>query len=249
MIFYFSGTGNSKHAALSMGDAHAINVANAIKNNEYEYTLEAGEAVGFAYPVYYSSLPKSMLDFVRKVKINGDITYMYALVTSGGGPGGSGYILQRELKKNGYKLDAYFHVRMPSNYIFMSSLADDASEFNKIIMDAEPVLESIAADVNNRKCTNPHWSAIDKFLSFIMYPLSDRYMSAKKFYADDTCTGCGGCAAKCPLSSITMTDGKPKWTQNKCERCMACVSCSSVQYGNSIKNKSRYFYKKVNLEK
>jgi NAD-dependent dihydropyrimidine dehydrogenase PreA subunit len=40
----------------------------------------------------------------------------------------------------------------------------------------------------------------------------------------DNCTECGKCAARCPMSSITMTDGKPVTDAS----CIGCGQCASI---------------------
>ena len=49
MIFYFTGTGNSLFAAKRLLNAEEslINIADAIKNNQYEYNIADEENVGF----------------------------------------------------------------------------------------------------------------------------------------------------------------------------------------------------------
>ena len=48
-----------------------------------------GEAVGLVCPVYYSGIPRIMLEFIRHVKLKGDYEYIYLVLTHGGGPGGA----------------------------------------------------------------------------------------------------------------------------------------------------------------
>ncbi len=107
-----------------------------------------------------------------------------------------------------------------------------------------PKIEEIKKLVDKKDRTIPKWSGIDVFLTAAMKPLCDKYMSAKKFYADEGCTGCGACAAKCPSSLIKMVDSKPQWTENKCVRCMGCLQCEHVQYGSAMKNRRRYGFEK-----
>lgn len=89
MIFYFSGTGNSKYVATCMSDENKINISDAIKQGKYSYDVIDGESVGFVMPVYYSGIPKTVLDFIRKVNFQGSIDYLYGILTHGGGPGGA----------------------------------------------------------------------------------------------------------------------------------------------------------------
>ncbi|WP_338028389.1 flavodoxin family protein [Clostridium taeniosporum] len=68
---YFSGTGNTKHciskfvkkysAANSIISIEEPSVVNEIKKNDF---------IVFAYPIYYSNLPKIINDFIKENKKN-----------------------------------------------------------------------------------------------------------------------------------------------------------------------------------
>lgn len=243
MIFYFSGTGNSKYVAKSIGDENIVSIGEAVRGDNYIYELENGEPVGMIMPVYYSGIPKTVIDFVKNLVIKGDITYLYCILTHGGGPGAAGSMLKKELEKKGYPFHACFDVEMTSNYIMFSDLREDA-RIEKELAAAKPVVEDIKKQVDERKCYIPNWTSIDVLLSMSMKPLCNKYMPVKKFYADGKCTGCGVCASNCPSSLIKMIDGRPQWTEDKCVRCMACLQCEHVQYGHSMKNRRRYKFEK-----
>ncbi len=66
--------------------------------------------------------------------------------------------------------------------------------------------------------------------------------SAKPFFADDGCTGCGICAASCPASAITMKNGRPAWAA-QCYQCLRCINeCpqQAIQYGKRTAGRRRY---------
>ena len=55
MIFYFSGTGNSRHAAFSLArsDEKIFNIADLMKESSLpSFDPDEGEAVGFVCPVF-----------------------------------------------------------------------------------------------------------------------------------------------------------------------------------------------------
>ena len=241
MIFYFSGTGNSKHVAECLTDKNLVNIGEANKALEYEYEVGVNASVGVVCPVYYSGIPKPVLDFVDNMKLKGNVTYLYLVLTHGGGPGGAGSMLETRLIKKGYKLDACFDVEMPSNYMIYYDLKKDDVLKARIAKVPEQ-MESIIKSIDNKEHILPKWSKLDRVLTRSMKFLCEKDMPVKKFYADNECTGCGMCARNCPAGLIKMVDGKPQWTEDKCVRCMACLSCPHVQYGSGTKKRRRYSY-------
>ena len=62
MIFYFSGTGNSLHAAKTLQkdeNEKIVDIAKVQQEGKYGFPIRKGEAVGLVCPVYYSGIPKS----------------------------------------------------------------------------------------------------------------------------------------------------------------------------------------------
>lgn len=244
MIFYFSGTGNSKHIAKYMKDEKLINIGEASKCGKFRFRIQPGESVGIICPVYYEALPKTVISFIKQFEILGELEYVYCILTHGGGPGAAGYMLEKLLAKKEYPLHACYDVEMASNYIMFGPLQKEEKERSSII-EAELKMAGIKDKIDSRLCEKPNWSIISKALTYSMYPLCLKNMSVKKFYADGTCTGCGLCVKRCPAGLIKMVDGRPVWDEKKCVRCMACLQCKSAQCGRKTKNYRRYTYKPV----
>ena len=72
MIFYFSGTGNSKDAAVkiagSLGE-QVVDIAEAFYEENKVYTIKPGEKAGFIFPVYYYGPPTIVADFVKALDL------------------------------------------------------------------------------------------------------------------------------------------------------------------------------------
>ena len=70
MIFYFSGTGNSKWVANQIGEK--------IKDKTYDISIlkeipeiHNEEQIGFVFPIYAWGIPEPMVEFVKKLKASG----------------------------------------------------------------------------------------------------------------------------------------------------------------------------------
>ena len=92
MIFYFSGTGNSKWAAKTLAsetDDKLVSIPEVI-NKDCSFTLEKGEQVGFIFPIHGWRVPSIVKEFLTKLTIKtegGDTPlvkhYCFCLVTAG----------------------------------------------------------------------------------------------------------------------------------------------------------------------
>ena len=69
MIFYFTGTGNSLYAAQKLADEgeKIISIVDALRSKAFHYTLNAGEKLGFVFPVYFYTVSDPVLELVRKL--------------------------------------------------------------------------------------------------------------------------------------------------------------------------------------
>lgn len=80
MIFYFSGTGNTRWAAIKLATAtheRLIDIAEEmrlIKKSGAQYTepfiLEKGERLGFVFPIHGWRVPRLVREFIDKLQVN-----------------------------------------------------------------------------------------------------------------------------------------------------------------------------------
>lgn len=239
MIFYFTGTGNSLSVARQLaapGEA-LVNLAD-VRWEEKAYTLAEDENLGFVFPVCFYGLPDTVRQTVQKLRLEGKPGYTYAVITCGGSIGGTGNLLGKFLKESGISLRAVFSVKMPDNYVLLYD-ATTMEQEKEVFQKAEPVLENIKAAIACRKFTS-FGSFAAKAQTAALYPFYDRTRATGKFYADDSCIGCGACAARCPAKAIEMAEGKPVWVKDHCDHCLSCVRCNSVQFGTRLKDRYRY---------
>ena len=241
MVFYFSGTGNSLQAAqamLSPGEK-LYDMAECLWKKEFTFHVAPGEAVGFVFPVYFGGLPAAVEQFVDKLDMPIKPFYSYGLLTCGGSPSGAGEALYTRLKKRGFPLHAVFTVVMPDNYILMYKIPE-VEEQARILNKAALWLDHIKKQVDQRSHNDVHASLKARMMTAAMRPMYERARTTKHFYADDQCVGCGLCAKRCTAHVIVMEDGRPTWTEDKCNLCMACARCGAIQYGKKTAGKKRY---------
>ena len=134
MIFYFSGTGNTKWAAEQLASAthdSLYYIPDELKKGTLEYTLQEGERLGICFPTHGWQVPRIVRQFIRKAtftsplgkatgrRISGNGIerefYIYALTTCGDNMGHAMRILNKELGQKGLHTDAAFAIVMPES--------------------------------------------------------------------------------------------------------------------------------------
>jgi len=250
MIFYFSGTGNSLHIAKGISAVQKeklISIADESgkPDNKYEYTFAKGELLGFVFPVYAWAPPKIVLDFIRKMTIQGESPYTFSISTCGGEEGNATHSVQKALSKKRLKLDCAFTIKMPNNYILGFDV-DPPDEEQKALQVAEQKIIEINDVLTHRQIgvfqlIREKGAAIKTLL---INPLFNHFaMSTRQFYATDSCTGCKLCEKICPIHTITVKD-KPSWGK-ACTQCFACINrcpVHAIQYGKGTIDKGRYVH-------
>ncbi len=239
MIYYFSATGNSKHAAEVLakktGDT-AVNIVDALKNGLPE---NKSDKTGFVFPVYFWGLPEIVKRFASKAK-NSLGSYVYCVITCGANTGSADKMLEKAL---GRKLDYSFSLRMPDNYVIMYDPCEK-EKAQKFLRHADKELDTVGDDIVRGVCKKGGIGG-GVINSFFVSKLYDPFRSTKKFFADDKCTSCGFCAKICPEEAIVIENGKPKWIKNKCQHCTACINrcpAKAIQYGKKTVERGRYSY-------
>lgn len=256
MIFWFSGTGNSRYVAEQIAEQlndRLIAVSDAVLSQSYDHELHPGESLGFVFPTYSWGPAPVMLDFIQDLKVAGatSATYCYMVTTCGDDVGLSVPIFAKALRKRGLTLQGAFSVQMPNNYICMKGFDVDSDKVRERKLQLAPDrVAHVAMRIAEHRCTTDvvtgRWRWVK---SRIIRPWFKRYaMSDKPFHADPAvCTGCGTCVKACPMHNIALHEGLPEW-QGKCAMCLGCIHrcpVRAIQYGKQTQNKGRYYFKKT----
>ena len=105
MIFYFSGTGNSKWIAEQIAKAQnevLVFMPNAIRDGIEEFVLADDEKVGFVFPVYSWGPPLSVLRFLDWITLsNYHSQYVFFVCSCGDDTGLTEELFRRALSRKG----------------------------------------------------------------------------------------------------------------------------------------------------
>ncbi|MEI6132188.1 MAG: EFR1 family ferrodoxin [Bacillota bacterium] len=248
MIFYFSGTGNSYHAAREIAEAQGERLLSISKELDkssdlLEYDVKEGETLGFVFPVYAWAPPKIVLDIVRKMKLTGAKPYVFSVSTCGEEEGNTTQMLCKALSKKAITLDSAFSIVMPSNYLVGIDV-ESQEVVDKKLKEAQVKLIEINGIIRNREVGVFQLirGKMPTLKSTVVNAFFNRFaLNTKYFYTTDQCNGCGLCELHCPVHTITV-NGKPKWGK-RCTQCFGCINTCpkrAIQYMKGTENKGRY---------
>ena len=242
MIFYFSGTGNSKYIAQRIADAVGGGILPVASHTPYAIP-DNGESIGLVFPVYFWGIPTAAVEFLSALQIKG-IHYFYLVLNCGGSTGDASGMAEKLL---GRKFDAIFSVQMPDTYAPMFNVSD--AQRNQSILDkAEPAIDAIIQLVKERKEGNfDRHRGGGRLYTATMYP-SYKRKTTKKFSILSSCVGCGKCAEVCPDDVISLHGGKPHWREGHCNLCFACLHhCPqhAILYGKGSHKHGQYLCPRV----
>ncbi|MDD2962105.1 MAG: EFR1 family ferrodoxin [Muribaculaceae bacterium] len=252
MIFYFSGTGNSKWVANQLASTlndRLISIGECMKNCEFKFTLAPGERIGWVFPIHSWGPAPIVLEFISKMHLYEYSTqhYCYMVCSCGDDIGLSVEMWRKAL--GGIRGDAAFSIQMPNNYILLPGFdVDDGDSERAKLNSANKRIEDIALSVAKCRCCEEVVTGKYKWLkSKLVYPIYKKMaMSDKSFSCDTTkCTACGLCERECPVGNIKMQENRPVWSE-KCEMCLSCIHrcpVRAIEYGNITRKKGRYHHK------
>ena len=230
MIYYFSATGNSRHAAQQLGELLGLTCREITAETQ---PLDEPRCV-VVFPVFFWGLPAPVVDFLRR----GTWQAVDAVITCGGYVGTADRHCCELLP---YALVRAHALPMETNYIIWHKVDSDDVIRSKLSA-AQQQLPQIARNIREGK-TSYQSPGLLKPLGKLFYLFYPHFRRTKPFHATDACTACGACARGCPDQAINMVDNKPKWVKGQCYHCLKClhrcpVAC--IEYGSSTVSKKRY---------
>ncbi len=255
MIFYLSGTGNTKWVAERLAaslDEEAVDVASVMHR---DIEISDSEYLGFCFPIHGWRVPSLMLQFIDNLDGQAVVRnnpFVFAVCTAGDTIGEAMDRFSERISKKGISLRAAYGVRMPNTYVGMPFMDVDSKEVQTAkLKEAEHRVAKIAEQIKERcEVTDlkyeGRWRRIN---SRCLGALFTNYLVTDKLFSVDEslCVKCGKCAAVCPVDNIRGGVGEaPLWKHNK--KCMTCFACyhycpkHAIQYGWMTRGKGQYHF-------
>ena len=252
MIFYFSGTGNTRWVAEQIAKAigdELVYIPDAIRDGKYDYTIDEKETIGFCFPTHGWQPPRIVREFISKLKV--ELRYCWAVTTCGDNMGETMTILNKDLAKIGLRASAMFSVIMPESYVCLPFMYTDTEEKeHQKIATARQQLPHIIECIRERRTgvVELEKGATPRLYSYVIGGyFNARMITDKKFMVDeDVCIKCGKCAKVCPVDNIQGTP--PEWIHNgRCTSCLACYHycpTHAINFGKITRKRGQYFFNK-----
>ena len=276
MIFYFSGTGNSKWAAktLALETGDTLVSIPEVLNSDCTFTLEKDEHIGFIFPIHGWRVPSIVKDFLSKlsIKTKGEDFSIhkhtsFCLVTAGDSIGKAIERFQKMLNSvavgNSMELKAVYSLIMPESYVGLPGMDVDTKEkeiekkefASKQLKEFSKMLRQLPYTDNQQVWG---WEQLKRgpIPSFFSGPVGAFFervlITDKPFHViSRRCVKCGICANVCPVEDIKGGLGyEPEWLHNG--KCLTCFSCyhhcphHAIEFGKRTRKKGQYFYNKLN---
>lgn len=263
MIFYFSGTGNTRWVAENLARVtgeRLLFIPDELAGGDGKeksaclYALSEGERVGFCFPVHGWQPPAIVRRFLSKLMIeNAEGHYVYAVCTCGDNIGEAMAIFERCLPES-MQLASCFSVIMPESYVCLPFMYTDTKEREREkIVDAGKRMEIISEIVLNR-CSGISMltkGATPRLYSYVIGQyFNKRMITDKPFTVDaDACISCGRCEQVCPVGNIDLSGGYPAWKHDgSCTCCLACYHhCPkhAINYGKITRKRGQYYFQNL----
>jgi len=267
MVFYFSGTGNTKwiaeQIACSVGE-QLLYIPNLIREGRYSFTLSGDERIGFCFPTHGWQPPRIVREYVRKLKIVFPTStanqgpYCWALTTCGDDIGEAMTIFGKELEKvvidgisTKLHADAQFSVIMPESYVCLPFMKTDTAEKEAMKIDLAkhqiPHITQIL-QMRRRGIVELDKGPTPRLYSYVIGNyFNHKMITDSKFTVDqEKCIRCGKCEKVCPVDNIKCTP--PEWLHNG--RCTCCLACyhycpvHAINYGSITRKRDQYYFNK-----
>lgn len=251
MVYYFSGTGNSRFVAESLSQLLYEECRKITEINPSD-ELPRGESIGFVFPVYSWGVAPVMTDFVDRLpssfweEVKRWQMDVWCVMTCGDEVALATEMFAKTLSRHGVELQSIWSVIMPNNYVLLPGFDVDPKDVERRkLTDAPGRIREIAKGISQHaRSVDVVRGSLAWLKTKLVYPLFCKWgIFPKKWHSTSACVGCAICAKACPLGNIRMENRTPHWGDNCCS-CLACYhSCPrhAVAYGKITFSKGQYF--------
>lgn len=236
VIFYFSGTGNTWWVAKTLAGELRLRGVEIQSFSIEQVSITAAdrliadyEAVGFAYPVYGSDLPKVMKDFISGLApVNGRTAFVFCTQWMWSGDGAR--VGAEMLQNRGFAIKWAEHFCMPNNIcVTVTSFlpyTNDQRKLARRLAKTAVKIKRFAGQLAQGKPFLRGFSRIGQLSGNIQrVPFRKMFERLRDDIGIDTgrCNYCGACVHLCPSGNLVL-EGRDFITKGTCILCVRCYS-------------------------
>lgn len=252
MIYFFSGTGNSRAVSSQLAELTHDKAISCLDARTPESIPDGQpDVLGLVFPVHAWGPPKVYDAFLGEclhALPSHPPTYTYMVCTCGDDIGCTDRLVRKALLRQGITLDCAFSITMPNTYIGLPGFnVDKPAIATKKLQEAVQKVKEISVFINSRTkgISDVRPGSMSGLKTYVLRPLFHRFLTGDRKFRTSQCRQCGLCAKECPLHNIVLEKGSAPVWQGNCTDCLACYhSCPfrCIRYGHSSKGKGQYLY-------
>lgn len=226
---YFSGTGNTKYCIEKFMENY--DSSGAIypleKTSRAIEEIEKHQEIIFAYPIYYSNLPKIVKDFIEQNASSWQNKKIFIIATMGLFSGDGTGVAARLFQRHGANILGGVHIKMPDCICDVKALKRSIGENKKIVIKANHKLKKAAEQLKMGAPTREGLGSLYHLAGLFgqrlwFYNKTQKY-SDKLRIDTDVCIRCKQCIQTCPMHALSLYEGRVR-CNGKCTMCYRCIN-------------------------
>lgn len=243
ILYYFSGTGNTKWVADRFKDEFGLNnIDLKLVNIESleEISIRGYDFIIIGSSIYAEIQPKIVDDFLNRLPKAQKSIKAIVYSTQGAKSSPATSVIAKILETKGVKVIIQSSVKMPNNYYFAVGKKPGVNEQKEMLKNAEIKVKTLTNYFLDNKELKEKVLFPRVFLGKISARMFRKALPklSRNITVTEDCDKCGLCLRNCPKNNITFENGYAIFHS----KCMLCLRCMHVCPKNAI----RYKGKKIN---
>ena len=249
LVLYFSGTGNTKYIANKFAEKMNGKSYSIEEDVDFKEIILESEIITFCYPIYGSSVPLIMSDFVDKYKSYLNNKKLIILSTQMLFSGDGARVFVDLLRGVEFEVIYAEHFNMPNNLPNLPVInVKNGDKLKKKVAKAEKKLSEVCDDINAKIIKKRGFNKVSKFLGYNLQRKGFTKLEKKikdDVKVNDDCILCSACVKVCPKKNLFINNNKIN-SKGDCTICNRCVNvCPKQAITVFYHNKVRVQYKGI----